>query len=77
MTIRERILLDLAEIGNSRLLYQVFEFVHLIKKNVKPEEGNIKEVLTFAGSLNDEDARQIQKDISEEFNRSTTKALNP
>ncbi|MCO6487561.1 MAG: hypothetical protein J5I98_04040 [Phaeodactylibacter sp.] len=69
MTIREKILLDLAEIGNSRLLYQVFEFVHLIRKNIKPGEGNIKEVLTFAGSLPDEDAMQIQKDISEEFGK--------
>lgn len=69
MTIRERILSDLSEIGNSKLLYQIFEFVHLIKKNVKPGEGNIKEVLKFAGSLPNEDAMQIQKDISEEFGK--------
>ncbi len=69
MTIKERILLDLSEIGNSRLLYQIFEFVHLIRKNIKPGEGNIKEVLSFAGSLPDEDATQIQRDISEEFNK--------
>ncbi|MCB9295439.1 MAG: hypothetical protein H6559_20300 [Lewinellaceae bacterium] len=69
MTIKERILLDLAEIESSRLLYQIFEFVHLIKKNIRPEEGNIEEVLAFAGSLPDEDAVQMQKDISEEFGK--------
>ncbi|MCB0597629.1 MAG: hypothetical protein H6557_18210 [Lewinellaceae bacterium] len=69
MTIKERILLDLAEIGNSKLLYQIFEFVHLIKKNIQTGEGNMKKVLTFSGSLPDEDAIQIQKDISKEFNK--------
>ena len=69
MTIKERILLDLSEIGNSKLLYQIFFFFYLIKKNIKQGEGNIKEVLTFAGSLSDEDAMQIQKDISKEFNK--------
>ena len=69
MTIKERILLDLAEIGNSKLLYQIFEFVHLIKKNIQTGEGNMKKVLTFSGSLPDEDAIQIQKGISKEFNK--------
>ena len=69
MTIKERILLDLAEIGNSKLLYQIFEFIHLIKKNIHTGEGNMKKVLTFSGSLPDEDAIQIQKDISKEFNK--------
>lgn len=69
MTIREKILSDLAEIGNSKLLYQIFEFVHLIRKNIKPGEGNLKEVLTFAGSLPDDDALQIQKDIFDEFSK--------
>ena len=69
MTIKERILLDLAEIGNSKLLYQIFEFIHLIKKNIHTGEGNMKKVLTFSGSLPDEDAIQIQKGISKEFNK--------
>jgi len=62
-------MLDLSSIDNSRLLYQIFKFIHLIKKNTKAEEGNSKDVLAFAGSLPDEDAMQIQRDISEEFSR--------
>ena len=67
MTIREKIMLDLSSIDNSSSLYQIFKFVHLIKKNLRTESGNSKDVLSFAGSLSDEDAMQIQRDISEEF----------
>ncbi len=66
---RENILKDLADIGNPRLLYQIWEFINLIKKNSVEKEGNVEKVLAYAGSLDREEGKIIQLNLEEEFNK--------
>ncbi len=70
MTLKEKILLDLAEIKNPSILNQIFEFIQLVKKEVPTpiQEQNKKEVFQFVGVLSDEDAREINGVIDSEFN---------
>jgi hypothetical protein len=68
MTIKERLILDLKEIGNPKLLYQVFDFLSLLKRNIEHSEGNLPAVLACAGTLPDHDAVDITKTVNEEFN---------
>jgi hypothetical protein len=69
MTIREQILSDLKEVSNQKLLYQILEFINILKKNISDTKGNRDEVLQFAGILSDEEADAIRKDIGEEFSK--------
>lgn len=69
MTIREQILSDLKEVSNQKMLYQILEFINILKKNISGTESNRDEVLQFAGILSDEDADAIRKDIGEEFSK--------
>lgn len=69
MTIREQILSDLKEVSNQKMLYQILEFINILKKNISGTKGNRDEVLQFAGILSDEDADAIRKDIDEEFSK--------
>ena len=68
MTIRDQILIDLGKIENHRILYQVLEYLRLIRKNIEEEQGNIEEILAFAGSLPEEDANEISQDLENQFN---------
>jgi hypothetical protein len=67
MTIKDQILHDIQAIGNSRLLFQIWEFIHLLQKNVEKGKGNRDQVLAFAGVLPDEEALAIQADVEAEF----------
>jgi hypothetical protein len=69
MTIREQILSDLKEVSNQKLLYQILEFINILKKNIRGTKGNRDEVLQFGGILSDEEADAIRKDIGEEFSK--------
>ncbi len=69
MTIREQIISDLNELSNQKLLYQILEFIKILKKNVTAKKGNREDVLQFAGILTDEEASAIQNDIGEEFSK--------
>jgi len=69
MTIKDKVLSDLNEIGSPKLLYQILEFIRLLKKNYQPKVGNAKLVLASAGKLEDEEAEQIRDNIQDEFNK--------
>lgn len=78
MTIHQKILLDLKDIQNPKLLScaprfsgrdQMLEFISILKRNVLEPEGNRQEVLQFAGTLSNEEANQMQREISETFSR--------
>lgn len=68
MTIKDQILNDLREIQNLRILYQILEYVRLLRKHIEEERGNIESVLAYAGVLTDEDAEEIRQDIENQFN---------
>jgi hypothetical protein len=67
MTIRERILLDLNEIVNPKVLQQLLQFIELLKKNASVIEGNKATVLSFSGVLTDTDAMEIALGTDEAF----------
>lgn len=67
MTIREQILSDIKEVKNLKLLYQILAFIQILKRNVTEPRGNRDGVLKFAGTLSNEEAKELQKNISEEF----------
>ncbi len=68
MTIKDKILLDLGEIGNPKLLYQILDFVRLLRRNSEQSQSNVQQVLAFAGTLSSEDASEIKTSIDEAFN---------
>jgi len=68
MTIKDQILVDLEKIQNLRILYQILEYLRLIRKSIEEGKGNIDEVLAFAGSLPEEAAQEIRQDLENQFN---------
>jgi len=69
MNLKDKILLDLAEIKNPSLLIQIFEYIQQIKEeHSSPTNGNKSEVLKFAGKITSEEAKEIQDVIDSEFN---------
>lgn len=68
MTIKDQILVDLGKIRNLRILYQILEYIRLLRKNIGEGKRNIDEVLACAGSLSKEDAIEIQQDLNNQFN---------
>ncbi len=69
MTLKDKILLDLAAIKNPNLLNQIFEFIQLMKQGYSiVNDSNKKDVLQFAGKISDEEAEEINKIIDSEFN---------
>mgnify|MGYP000350430204 CR=1 FL=1 len=67
MTIIEKIHLDLEEIKNPKLLYQIQEFIGFIKQNMATNDSNVQKVLAYAGTISDEEANDLQKIIDDEF----------
>ena len=67
MTIRENILSDISNIADPALLNQVFEYIQLLKLNDSLKKSNLSDVLKFAGSLSKNEAAEIQKIVSQEF----------
>ncbi len=68
MTIRDQILVDLEKIQNLRILYQILDYIRLLRKNLEVGKGNVDEVLECAGSLPREDAEKIREDLENQFN---------
>ncbi len=70
MTVREKILIDLNSIEDPSLLNQIFEFLQILTKRPSaPIKSNKAQVLSFAGSIDKEEAEEIKKSIEEEFNQ--------
>jgi predicted Zn-ribbon and HTH transcriptional regulator len=67
MTIRENIISDLSKINNPALLNQIFEYIQLLKQNKALKINNREKVLSFAGSLDNKQTKEIQKLIADEF----------
>lgn len=69
MTVQEKIFMNIQEIGNPKLLYQILKFIELLKQHedVKPR-GNIEKIKKLAGTLPDENAAEMKKIINDEFN---------
>jgi len=68
MTIKEKILIDLKEIAHPKALYQIFDFINLIKKNTPSPQSNVATALACAGTVSLEQADAIKSDIDETFN---------
>ncbi len=67
MTLKEQILLDLRDIQNPRMLYQIVDFIALLKRNTITLKSNKAQILALVGILPDEDAKEIRMDIDKEF----------
>lgn len=67
MTIKDKILSDLSEIRDQKLLHHIWEYIHLLRKQFSETRGNIQDILDYAGTLADEDAEEIKKDVDEQF----------
>ena len=63
--IRKQILRDLRQIQHPSTLNQVYEFVQLIGKSTS--KSNIQEIMSFTGSLSDENAKKLKGLIESEF----------
>jgi hypothetical protein len=68
MTIKEKILLDLKEITSPGMLYQILDFLTLLKRNSVENKSNLSKVLAFAGILSAREAEEIKTDIAATFN---------
>ncbi|CAN5449225.1 hypothetical protein BH09BAC1_BH09BAC1_19060 [soil metagenome] len=67
MSIKEQILQEISHMDNQQQLNELLEYVR--KLNAEAEKGNIKEVLAFAGSISDEEAKRMHESLDNEFNR--------
>ena len=68
MTIKEKIFIDLTEIVNPKLLYQILEFIALLKRSTTQIKGNREKVLALAGVLSHQDGEEIKSIVDAEFN---------
>ena len=68
MTIRENIISDIGKINNPALLNQIFDYIQLLKQNKALKINNIDKVLSFAGTLDNKQTKEIQELIVDEFN---------
>ncbi|MEN0005652.1 MAG: hypothetical protein AAF798_15995 [Bacteroidota bacterium] len=69
MSLRDKILLDLAEIKNPSALNQIFAFIQLLKEeHIVAQKVNKEGSFQLAGILSDEDAQEISAIIDAEFN---------
>ncbi len=69
MTLKDKILIDLAEIGNQGTLKQIFDFIQEIKQEpIDQQESNKAEVLEFVGKIDDDVAEEVMQLIDSEFN---------
>jgi hypothetical protein len=66
--LRNIILRDIKKIENPAILNHLFEYLQLLKKNLKPERGNAAQVIGLAGSISNEEAKRIRQVVETEFN---------
>ena len=65
---KDKLLRDLGEIKDPVVLNQVFEFLQFLNRKLdKQLPSNRQAVLSFAGTLNAEDAKAMQTLIDQEF----------
>jgi len=70
MTIREKILIDLKNIKDPSLLNQIFEFLQLLTKPpIELPKSNKAQVLSFAGSIDRDEAVALKKMVADEFSQ--------
>ncbi|TLV02260.1 hypothetical protein [Dyadobacter luticola] len=69
MTIQEQIQNDVELISeNSSLQTQLFDFLKLLKANM-PVRSNVDQVLSHAGTIDNDAAREITQIINDEFGK--------
>ncbi len=66
--LKNRIIRDIESLSSPHLLGQLFEFMRILRKSSRKQKSNRKAVLSLAGSINDEDALEMQSFIDQEFN---------
>ncbi len=67
MSIKEQILIAISHMDNQQQLNELLEYVR--KLNADADKGsNVKRVLSFTGTISDEEAQRMRKIIDEEFN---------
>ncbi len=69
MILRDQIIKDVNTIADLQLLNQLFEYVQVIKRTVTKVTSNRENVLKFAGSIDNEEAKQVRQAINDEFNQ--------
>ncbi len=69
MILKEQIIKDINTIADLQSLNQLFDYVQIIKRTLATVSPNRERVLQSAGSINDEEAREIKQIIENEFNQ--------
>ena len=67
--LRNIILRDIRKIDNPAILNHLFEYLQLLKKNLKLERGNTALVLRFAGSIGNDEAKRVSQIVETEFSK--------
>jgi len=67
--LRNIILRDIKKIDNPAILNLLFEYLQLLKKNLKVERGNTSLVLRFAGSISNDEAKRLHQVVETEFSK--------
>ena len=69
MILKEQIIKDINAIADLQLLNQLFEYVQVIKRTETKVTSNRERVLQLAGSITDEEAKEVRKMVNDEFNQ--------
>ena len=67
--LRNIIIRDIKKIDNPAILNHLFEYLQLLKKNLKLERGNTALVLRFAGSISNDEAKRVSQIVETEFSK--------
>ena len=66
MSVQEKLMFQIQEIKDTKLLSQILNYVESLKKKADKEEGNTDAVLAHAGFLSDEEANEMKNLIDDE-----------
>ena len=69
MIVKEQILKDVRSMESPKLLNQLFGYLRLVRNVTNTSGSNRNNILQFAGTLSDTDAKQISKSIHDTFNQ--------
>lgn len=67
--IRNRILANLEGISNPNALMQVLDFLRIVSLNEAKPKSNRSAILSFAGVIDDVEAKEMKETLKKEFNQ--------
>lgn len=66
--LKEKIILKIEQVDSPEILEQILQFITSIQVHIEEPEQNAEAIMSLAGTISDEDAKEVMKIIDDEFN---------